>query len=157
MCIGSHVHSSLLQRADEESATRRPVQAVLLQDAMPMPTPVDQGTGPLVQAQVQWVDSFGGTHTGETAVDGAPRAGNTVTVWVDRADQLVPPPTNASDATAAGYVTAGVVMFVSIAVLILIWYGVRQFALRQDCARWAREWSEVEPKWSGRAMGGSLS
>lgn len=31
-----------------------------------------------------------------------------------------------------------------------IWMGVRAGLLRLNTARWAREWEQVEPQWSGR-------
>jgi len=38
-----------------------------------------------------------------------------------------------------------------------LWCGVRHYAFTRNRARWEREWAEVEPRWSGRALGGSFS
>jgi len=157
MFVGVRVYGTLLDRAHQEAVTRTPVQAVLLQDASPIAGAVDQGIGPVAQVPVRWVDTDGAVRVSQASVDGAPHAGDTVTVWVDRAHHLVPQPTNIDDATAAGYVSAGIVLFMTLAMLAVVWCGVRQVALTRNCARWAREWAVVEPLWSGRTYGGRLS
>jgi hypothetical protein len=157
MIIGFHVHGSLLERARTEAASRTPVRAVLLQNVAPMPEVGDAGSGPLTQVPVRWVDADGAVREGNATVDGALRAGDPTVVWVDRSHHLVSPPTRAADATAAGYVASGITLFVIIAVLTMAWFGIRQLAIARNCVRWGREWAEVEPRWSGRTYGGSLS
>jgi hypothetical protein len=155
MIIGFHVHGSLLERAREETASRTPVRAVLLQNVTPMPDVGD--TGPLTQVPVRWQDTDGVVRESDATVDGALRAGDSMVVWVDRSHHLVPPPTRTEDATAAGYVSAGVLLFVIVALLIMAWFGIRNLAMARNCVRWGREWAVVEPRWSGRTYGGSLS
>jgi hypothetical protein len=157
MIVGLQVHGSLLERAQLESSARTPVRAVLLQDAPVIPDADDQENGPLVQVPVRWVDTDGTVRVDQATVDGLPRAGDTVRVWADRDHHLVPPPTNADDATAAGIVAAGISLFMSVAVLMVVWCGVRHYAFTRNRARWEREWAEVEPRWSGRTLGGNFS
>jgi hypothetical protein len=146
LMVGLQVHGSLMERAALESTARTPVRAVLLQDTPVVPDADDQQTGPVVQVPVRWVDTDGTVRVDEASVTGLPRAGDTVQVWADRSHHLVPAPTNPDDATAAG-----------IAVLMVAWCGVRHFTSTRNYARWAREWAEVEPRWSGRRLGGNLS
>jgi len=157
MIIGFHVHGSLLERARLESASRTPVRAVVLQDVAPMPEVGDAGAGPLAQVPVRWAETDGVVREGDATVDGALRSGDLTVVWVDRSHHLVPPPTRAADATAAGYVASGIMLFVIIAVLTMAWFGIRHLAMARNCVRWEREWAVVEPRWSGRTFGGSLS
>ena len=154
---GMQVHGSLLERAQLESSARTPVRAVLLQDAPVIPSADDQENGPMVQVPVRWVDTDGTERVDEATVSGLPRAGDTVRLWADRDHHLVPPPTNADDAAAAGVVAAGISLFLSVALLLVLWCGVRHYAFTRNRARWEREWAEVEPRWSGRALGGSFS
>ena len=157
LMVGLQVHGSLMERAALESTARTPVRAVLLADAPVVPDADDQQTGPIVQVPVRWVDTDGTVRTDEASVNGLPRTGDTVQVWADRSHHLVPPPTNPDDATAAGIVAAGITLFLSIAGLMVAWVGVRHFTFTRNYVRWAREWAEVEPLWSGRRLGGSLS
>jgi hypothetical protein len=157
MMVGLQVHGSLLERAQLESSARTPVRAVLLQDAPVIPDADDQENGPLVQVPVRWVDTDGTERVDEATVSGLPRAGDTVQLWADREHHLVPPPTNADDATAAGVVATGLSLFMSVALLLVTWCGVRHYAFTRNRARWERQWAEVEPRWSGRTLGGNLS
>jgi hypothetical protein len=154
---GMQVHGSLLERARLESSARTPVRAVLLQDAPVIPSADDQENGPMVQVPVRWVDTDGTERVNEATVTGLPRAGDTVRLWADRGHHLVPPPTNADDAAAAGVVATGISLVLSVALLLVLWCGVRHFAFARNRVRWEREWAEVEPRWSGRTFGGSFS
>ena len=157
LMVGLQVHGSLMERAALESTARTPVRAVLLQDTQVVPAADDQQTGPVVQVPVRWVDTDGTVRVDEASVTGLPRAGDTVQVWADRSHHLVPAPTNPDDATAAGVVATGITLFLSVAVLMVAWCGVRHLTFTRNYARWAREWAEVEPRWSGRRLGGNLS
>ncbi|HEX4251813.1 MAG TPA: hypothetical protein VH008_28395 [Pseudonocardia sp.] len=157
LMVGLQVHGSLMERAALESTSRTPVRAVLLQDAPVVPDADDQQTGPVVQVPVRWIDTDGTVRFDDATITGLPRAGDTVQVWADKSHHLVPAPTNPDDATAAGIVAAGITLFLSVAALMVAWCGVRHFTFTRNYARWAREWAEVEPLWSGRRLGGSLS
>jgi hypothetical protein len=157
MIVGLQVHGSLLERAQLESSARTPVRAVVLQDSPVVPDADYQQNAPPVQVPVRWIDTDGTVRVDQATVDGLPRAGDTVQVWVDRQHHLVPRPTTADDATAAGIVVAGITLFLSVALLLVAWCGVRHYAFTRNRARWEREWAEVEPRWSGRALGGSFS
>ena len=156
LIVGVRVHAELLDRAHQEAVSRTPMRAVLLRDSIPLTSAVDQGSALVAQVPVRYVDPDGVVREGLASVDGALGAGDTVTVWVDRAHHIVPRPTEPDDAAAAGYVSGGIVLVVSLAALTLMWFAVRHVALLRNCARWAREWAVVEPLWSGRTFGGRL-
>jgi hypothetical protein len=156
LIVGVRVHAGLLDRAHEEAATRTPVRAVVLGDSTPLTSAVDQGSALVAQVPVRYVDPDGAVREGVASVDGGLGAGDTVTVWVDRAHHIVPHPTEPDDAAAAGYVSGGIVLVVSLAALTLLWFAIQRVTLLRNCARWAREWAVVEPLWSGRTFGGRL-
>jgi hypothetical protein len=156
LVVGVRVHAGLMDRAHQEAATRTPVRAVLLDDSTPLTSAVDQGSVLVAQVPVRYLDPNGAVREGLASVGGALGAGDTVTIWLDRAHHIVPRPTGSDDAAAAGYVSGGLVLVVSLAVLSLVWIAIRHVTLLRNCARWAREWAVVEPLWSGRAFGGRL-
>ena len=60
------------------------------------------------------------------------------------------PPARSADAVASAAVSGGGVLAGGGVVIGGIWMGVRAGLLRLNTARWAREWEQVEPQWSGR-------
>jgi hypothetical protein len=69
---------------------------------------------------------------------------------VDRSGAVTAAPVRGLDVVAGAVTGAGGVLAVGAGVLGGIWLGVRWAVLRLDSARWAREWEQVEPRWSGR-------
>lgn len=151
LVVGLRVDGDLVRRAHDEAASRTQVAAVVLQDAAPLADTIDQGASLVAQVPVRYQDTDGVVRQGLASVDGTPRAGQTVRAWVDRQHQLVPAPTNPDDAMAAGWVAGGVMTAVTLALLVLAWFGIRHLTLLRNCAQWEREWELVEPGWSGRA------
>jgi len=77
-------------------------------------------------------------------------AGTTVSIWVDRYGAITSPPARSADTVASAAVSGGGVLAGGGVVIGGIWMGVRAGLLRLNTARWAREWEQVEPQWSGR-------
>ena len=86
---------------------------------------------------------------GDAHVLGPRPAGATVSIWVDRSGAITSRPPRALDAVESAAAGAGGVLAVGAVVLGGIWMGVRAVLLRLNMARWAREWEQVEPQWSG--------
>jgi hypothetical protein len=155
--VGVGMRQSLVDRARQEVATRTPVHAILLRDSTPPPGPVDQDSLVIGDVPVRYLDTDGAVRDGLAPVAGARRAGDTTTIWVDRAHHVVARPTTEADATTAGSAVGALVLLVSLAALTAVWLAVRRLALARNCARWGREWAVVEPLWSGRTFGGTHS
>lgn len=151
--IGMRVNGDLMDRAEHEAHTRSSVRAVLTEDATPrMPARIEPDAPLTAKAPVRWFDGGGNLQITLADVPSTDHAGDTILVWVDRDNHLVPPPTSPYDAVAAGYVSGAVLLFVSIAILIALWFGIRNLTWRRNERRWARDWAVVEPRWSGRAV-----
>lgn len=157
LVIGTQTHASLLVRARAEAATRTPVAAVLMRDTPVLAGSMSRGGTPTMRVPVRWVAGDGVERLGEAAVAPPKRAGDTVTVWSDRNHELVPEPIDPGQALLGAFITAGLCA-VGLGVLLwMVWWVVRGCVFAANRARWAREWARVEPVWSGRALGGSLS
>ena len=150
--IGQGAYRSMAETARAESADRTEVPAVLVTDAPSRPDPDGRGSYP-VTAQVRWTGDDGVERVGETHVRGQHSTGDHVVVWVDPNNRLMPAPTNSSDALLAAFVLGGLVLVGATTALAVVWRGVRRWALHRNCARWEREWMNIEPIWSGRIRG----
>jgi hypothetical protein len=152
LMIGLSAYESVAERARVEAASRAPVAAVLIEDAPAVPDPQARGSYP-VTAQVRWTGADGVERVGETLVRGEHSAGETVTVWLGRNNDLLPAPTSTSEAVLAAFVSSFLALGVVAAVLAAAWGGVRGWTFTRDCAGWEREWLTVEPIWSGQIRG----
>jgi hypothetical protein len=108
------------------------------------------GVAVAVPSSVTWVDRRGVQHSARTDVRGPHPAGDTLAGWTDRSDRLVPAPTSASSAVLLSAWWAGVLLAGILAALAAIWWALTRWTLSRNCQRWAWEWAEVEPIWSGR-------
>lgn len=127
-------------------AQTRAVSAVLTENA----TESELGT---VWVKVRWTDANGGSHTDRTKVDADTTAGTTVTVWVNREDELVSKPVAPSEArlqAAAG----GVLVALGAGTGVLVAGRLPRALLeRWRLAEWEAEWERVGPGWRKRMLG----
>lgn len=147
------VHAGQLQRARQESISRTPVAAVLMQDVRPSVLAGRSGEGPIRGTPVRWTGTDGLERVGVAVAPEQSKAGQTVTLWVDREQRIVHPPTTAQEATVVTVQVAGLLLFSLAVAVTIVWAGVLRWALARNCLGWEREWTEVEPVWSGRARG----
>ncbi|UIX34168.1 Rv1733c family protein [Streptomyces sp. GQFP] len=130
----------------ENRAQTRAVSAVLTENA----TESELGT---VWVKVRWTDANGGSHTDRTKVDADTTAGTTVTVWVNREDELVSKPVAPSEArlqAAAG----GVLVALGAGTGVLVAGRLPRALLeRWRLAEWEAEWERVGPGWRKRMLG----
>jgi hypothetical protein len=156
--IGVQVHSNVLDRARVEMAARTSASAVLLADTPQMAgTEGGEGRSPMAEVAVRWVGRDGAERVGEVRVQPPRYAGETVTVWTDRTGNLVPPPTTPVEAHFAAAAAAGLVLLALSGVLAALWNAIRRGTMALSRVQWEREWQQVEPVWSGRTRGGSMS
>lgn len=155
--FAENVHTSQLDQARRETASRSPTSGVLLRDTGADLAASRALGGFTVTAPIRWTDRDGVVRVGETVLAEPMKAGDTVTVWTDRENRLAPAPASADDAMVAAVVVTFWLLLALITGLVLAWTGLRRWTLARNCALWELEWAEVEPRWSGRARGESMS
>jgi hypothetical protein len=149
---GVRLHDEGMHRVGLESRERMQVQAVLLGPASPIAA-AERPPGVRVVAvptSIRYLAPDGAEHVADVPVTGAAPAGRAVPLWVDRSGQVVGAPGTTADAVSRALVGAVGVLLVGALVLGGSWAGVRAATRRVNVARWEREWTQVEPRWSGR-------
>ena len=151
--LALRLYGAGMSRAEVETRERTQLQAVLLEQApyaldvtesgrtvrrLPVPVPARYTTPDGTERRV------------DAPVLGPLPAGTTVAIWVDRSGTITSAPARSTDAVTSAAVSGGGVVAGGGVVLGGIWMAVRACLLRLNTARWAREWEQVEPQWSGR-------
>lgn len=143
---GESAYDSVAGRARAEAADRTQTTAVLLGDAVA----TTRDGGPSARTvPVAWTDRHGGERTATVPVPGLHRAGERVPVWTTEDGRVVPAPTSAVDATAAGVLVGVLVVVVAGGVVYLIGRGLYAWTGRRYCRAWELEWERIGPKWTG--------
>lgn len=155
--VAAQLHADQAERARVEAATRTAVGAVLLRDTTPWVSDHSGEGAAGQQVPVRWVDHSGQEHRGSATVREPTVAGQTVTVWVDRNQRLVPAPLDGQDAIVGAILVAALMLTLLAVVLSVLWYAVRRWTFARDCAYWGQEWALVEPVWSGRTRGPNMA
>lgn len=157
LVLAGNVYSGQMEQARRERAIHTPVTAVLVRDASSSVAAGRAGESVPDEIPVRWTGPDGLEHTGTTLVTSPRKAGDTVTVWVDHAQRQVPAPPSRTDALAGAVAVTMLGVFSLVMALVLAWRAIRRATLARNCVAWEREWEQVEPRWSGRARGESLS
>ncbi|MFF4350054.1 hypothetical protein [Streptomyces sp. NPDC001530] len=124
-----------------------PVRAVLAQDAARTPQPVPDYSDGSVWAKVRWTGTMGVTQTGLAKVEPGLKAGAPVTVWTDRAGELVSKPASEAQAQLEASIV-GVLVGLSAGGGVLVCGRLARGCLdRQRMEAWDREWERVGPRW----------
>lgn len=145
MFVGARTHADVLVMARVQATERTQVPATLTRD-----TPRPQGDGTTnatARVPVRWTGKDGVERVDNAEVCAGMSQGDTIPVWVDRSNHVVPPPLGPTDAVLAGILAGGALLAVVVAVLALAWTGTRRWTMARNCARWAREWVRVEASW----------
>jgi hypothetical protein len=145
LIAGVGAHGRVNDRIRTHTDDRTMVPATVLAQA-PL-VPLDPGSR--IGVEAQWVGPDGVRRTGLVPVTGATPAGAEVTVWLDRSGAAVEPPPAGVDAVAAGIFTGIAVLAVGASVLGVVWLLVRRGIDALNCRRWAREWADIGPEWTG--------
>lgn len=146
LIAGVAAHARVNDRIRTLSADRTMVPATVLEQ--PSPIPLDPGSR--IGVEAQWVGPDGVRRTGIVPVTAATPAGSEVKVWLDRSGAAVEPPPAAADAVVAGIFTGIAVLAVGASLLGVVWLLVRRGIDVLNSRRWAREWAEIGPEWTGR-------
>jgi hypothetical protein len=145
LIAGVGANGQVNERIRTQSEGRTMVPATVVAQA-PL-VPLDPGTR--IGVEVQWVGLDGVRRTGVVPVTPATPAGTEVPVWVDRSGAQVDPPPAGVDAVAAGIFTGIAVLAVGASVLGVVWLLVRRGIDAVNARRWAREWADIGPEWTG--------
>ncbi|MCE0764442.1 hypothetical protein LWC35_16225 [Pseudonocardia kujensis] len=149
LVVGLNIHSSLTARAVAEARDRTPLTVVVAEEV-----PVVPEAGNRIPADVRWTGPDGVAHTARTEVAAPKHVGDQVSAWITADGRLVRAPLGADEVVFVTITSAGTLLLVG--GLLLAGVGRLAFAgvARLRAAEWAREWAEVEPRWTGRASTG---
>lgn len=126
-------------------ASLRPATATLTRAVPQVAAPVPGSA--LVWAPAQW-NADGVRHTGEVPAAPGSKALSTVSIWVDRAGNVEPPPLTRSQ--LSGRVTLAATT-TPLALALGLWVlrrGLRWLLDRRRLASWGQAWSLVGPLWT---------
>ena len=149
---GVRLYGDGMHRIGLEARERTQVQAVLLEPAHAKAL----GERPrgaravAVPVPVRYTAPDGTEHLADVPVRGLLPAGVAVPLWVDRSGEAVGAPGRTTDAVGRAAVGAAGILLVGSLILAGSWAGIRVGTRRVNMARWEREWTQVEPRWSGR-------
>jgi hypothetical protein len=143
--IGATVSNSIDESIARQRAVLQPVKATTLEgtERVVASAPGDV----LSRVQVSYVDANGFAREGTTSVVIGTKAGDKVTVWLDRSGTIARSPRSTADSSAFG-ISAG---FLTLAGSWLLVWGVLQLARipldRRRAREWKNEWLAVAPRW----------
>ena len=142
------VYADALDQSRLQHGQRTQVDAVPLNDP---PTGYREAdSGEVAWRSVRFVDTSGSEHVAHVPVAAVQPAGDTVRLWVDHNDRVVPAPLTQTDAVVIGAMAGLGITALGAAVLASLWCGLRRLLDIRNSLAWDREWAEVEPAWSGR-------
>jgi hypothetical protein len=145
---GESAYAHAAAAADWQRNRLFPVHAVLLQDAgdfVPVYGGDDRARGTV---QAEWTAPDGTRRVGPVLPPEPGGAGTTVLIWTDRAGN--PGERSESDPMGAAIGVGLFIALLIVAVHAALLLGVRWWLNRKRMAAWQREWTDVEPRWSGR-------
>jgi hypothetical protein len=152
VAAGMAVHADGVSRSARESATRTPVDAVLLEETVPAGS-ARSGLRTTTRVPVRWIGPDRVEHTATALVPGRHQAGATMRIWVDRDDAVVTEPFTRTEAIASAVLAVALLLTGVVVLLAAMRLATGRYLDVLRRAEWAREWSEVEPRWSGRVGG----
>ena len=145
---GAGVYADALDQSRLQHGQRTQVEAVLLNDP-----PTGYREADSVEAtrrSVRFTDTSGSEHVADVSVVAVQPAGDTVGLWVDRNDRVVPAPLTQTDAVVISAMAGIGITALGTAILASLWCGLRRLFDARNRVAWDQEWAEVEPVWSGR-------
>jgi hypothetical protein len=143
--VGTGVGNASAESAARQRAVLHEVKATTLQDTA---NAVPSAPGDVLsRAMVSYVDANGVAREGMTSVVIGTKAGDEVTIWLDRSGNIVPTPRSGADSSTFG----GTVGFLTLTgSWLLLWGLVRLARVPLDRRRaydWESEWRSVAPRW----------
>jgi hypothetical protein len=149
LAVGTAAHTHAVAQVTAQAADRNRVTARLLDD---VPTPVgDASSGSDgAWATAVWTDPAGIEHWFSVPVPASARAGDPVSLWIDRDGNRTTRPLSDEDVTGQA-VGQGALTFALLSLIAAGAYrSVRRLLDRSRLHRWAADWAVVEPVWTRR-------
>ncbi|OEJ37060.1 hypothetical protein AR457_34075 [Streptomyces agglomeratus] len=147
--VGTTVHRSLQQTADEQAQSRHRTTAVLLHDAPRHPEPGSQEEQhSRYPVKVRFTGPAGHPQTATTEVRPGLPAQSTVQVWTTDTGRITDPPWTAEQIRSRTFGSAGAA---GTGVLIAgaLTYAAAARALdRRRLADWDKAWAQTAPRWT---------
>jgi hypothetical protein len=147
--IGVGVYTQSMDRSRAHPADRLQATAVLLVDASDRVA--DQGSAaPFARVPARWTDSVGRQHEDEVLARSHSRAGDQVSIWLDRDGDLASPPGSPLSAALDGLVIGIVMLGLGCILIAAVWIGLRRIIFQHNIRAWEREWARVGPGWTSQ-------
>jgi hypothetical protein len=142
---GAAVHADALDQSRLQHGQRTQVEAVLPND--PLPGYREADSEEATRRSVRFTDTSGSEHVADVPVAAVQPAGDTVRLWVDRNDRVVPAPLTQTDAVVISAMAGIGITALGTAILASLWCGLRRLLDARNSVAWNQEWAEVEPVW----------
>ena len=145
--VGVGVYTQSMDRSAQSD--RLQATAVLLVDASDKVA--DTGSAaPFARVPARWTDSVGRQHEDEVLARSDSRAGDQVSIWLDRDGDLSSPPGSPLSAALDGLVIGIVMLGLGCSLIAAVWIGLRRIIFQHNTRAWEREWARVGPEWTSQ-------
>lgn len=145
LAVGIRSVGALNERTAAEQRDRTGVVAVVTEDVG-----MDPEAGTRVSAPVRWTEADGIERTGTAQVTGPVGAGDRVPIWVTADHRPVRGPLTPLEVVVVATVMGFAVFATGETLVFLLGRLASGWVGRLRGAEWAREWADVEPRWSRR-------
>ncbi|MFJ8962522.1 hypothetical protein ACIRG5_24350 [Lentzea sp. NPDC102401] len=148
---GSEIYAHQRSLVDVEQASRHETDAVLIEDAPETIGSSERGgVVEAVPVLARWRLTDGSAKQGEVQAHYDSKAGATVTIWIDESGNPSDPPMTPEGAAIDAIVLALLLWSGVVGSMVLLYLATRFVHSRIRSQRWAREWEQVSPDWTGR-------
>ena len=148
---GSEIYAYQRSQVVVQQASRHETTAVLIEDAPESIGASERGgTVEATAVLATWRLTDGSARQGEVQAHYESKAGSTVTIWIDESGNPSDPQMTAEGA-AIDAITLALMMWGGVASAMALLYLATRFAHKRiRLGRWAREWEQISPEWTGR-------
>ena len=145
--VGVGVYTQSMDRSSQ--SVRVQATAVLLVDASDKVA--DTSSAALFAGvPARWTDSVGRQHEDEVLARSDSRAGDQVSIWLDRDGDLTSPPGSSLSAALDGLMIGIAVLGLGCCLIAAAWIGLRRIIFNHNTRAWEREWARIGPEWTSQ-------
>lgn len=148
---GSEIYAYQRSQVAVQQASRQETTAVLIEDAPESIGASERGgTVEVTSVLATWRLANGSAKQGEVQAHYDSKAGAAVTIWIDESGNPSDAPMTAEGA-AIDAITLALLLWSGVAGAMALLYLATRFAHKRiRLGRWAREWEQISPDWTGR-------